>query len=417
MISEQINQLIKEEVEKGINEFKSNYINTQFEKNKLYAYLGEGLVNSLKQHKAYIAGGTITSLFSNREINDVDVYFRDEDSIAGFLYDVWDNGRYIVSHTKKATQMVYNEVNLQTIHFKYFNNPEYIFNTFDFTVCMGVFDFATETFILHPEFLKHNSQRLLKFNSETAFPIVSMLRVQKYQDKGYYISKPEFIRIILTCMNLDINSYDELKEQLGGMYGINYDKLFEDMEDKEFDLQSAIDKIANITLSDDYFKEPIPVEFKDVDDILDNITTEPKKYFEVNDDKYIIGYNKLLKKVKVKPDNTIDLDANEYLKEHKFYKFVKKVNDKYYSFYDGKFEYVIGEEVAAKVSSGYGGNGKLYLFEKNGFNNQYKSNSGSVLIEVEAKPEDFIEADEGDVLVKKCTVIREVPKEEWYKWE
>jgi hypothetical protein len=192
----------------------------QFEKNKLYAYLGEDLVKVLKHHKGFIAGGTITSLFCNREINDVDVYFRDEESILGFLNEVWSGGRHVVSHTKKATQLMYDDINLQVIHFQYFNRSEEIFNTFDFTTCMGCYDFDTEHFTLHPDFLKHNSQRILKFNSETAFPIVSLLRVQKYEKKGYSISKPEFIRIILTCMNLAIESYDELKEQLGGMYGI-----------------------------------------------------------------------------------------------------------------------------------------------------------------------------------------------------
>lgn len=50
----------------------------QFEKNKLYAYLGEELVEALKRNEAIIAGGAITSLFNNKEINDVDIYFRSD---------------------------------------------------------------------------------------------------------------------------------------------------------------------------------------------------------------------------------------------------------------------------------------------------------------------------------------------------
>lgn len=45
MINNAINDLVQKEIEKGIEEFKREYINTQFERNKLYAYLGEDLVN------------------------------------------------------------------------------------------------------------------------------------------------------------------------------------------------------------------------------------------------------------------------------------------------------------------------------------------------------------------------------------
>lgn len=48
----------------------------EFEQKKLYNYLGKVLVESLKRNRAYIAGGSITSLFCNREINDFDIYFR-----------------------------------------------------------------------------------------------------------------------------------------------------------------------------------------------------------------------------------------------------------------------------------------------------------------------------------------------------
>lgn len=395
-------------------------MNFQFEKNKLYAYLGSDLVDALKHYKAYIAGGTITSLFCNREINDIDVYFRSEDDIIKFLIDTWEEQKWIVTQTKKATLLVYEDVKVQLIHFDYFKSPQDIFDTFDFTVCMGCFDFSTEEFILHEDFLKHNSQRLLKFNSSTAFPIVSLLRVKKYQDKRYYISKPELIRIVLTCMNLDINTYEGLKEQLGGMYGINYDKLFQDVDEEEFDLQTAIDKIANITLSEDYFVKPEPVEFTNLEDILDNISTKPIRILEVNDNTFRIGYDGLLAKIDQKPDNYELINTYEFFYKTKFYKYVKKENGKYFSLYNPKFEYKIGEEVVAEGSSGGTGyfnhGGKLHFNEKSDINRSpYRNYTDAVLIEVEVKPEDFVDVD-GHVLVKKCHVVREVPKEEWEKF-
>ncbi|MGG3890250.1 hypothetical protein [Metabacillus fastidiosus] len=393
-------------------------MNYQFEKNKLYAYLGKGLAESLKAHNAYVAGGTITSLFCNREINDIDVYFRSEEDIISFMSEIWEDQKWIVTQTSKATLLVYDKVQLQLIHFDYFKNPQDIFDTFDFSSCMGCFDFKTEEFILHDDFLKHNSQRLLKFNSLTAFPIVSLLRVQKYQDKGYYISKPEFIRIVLTCMDLEISTYEELKDQLGGMYGINYDKLFEDVEEEEFDLQVAIDKIANITLDESYFEEPTPVEFDDLESILSNISTKPKQILEINNKLYKIGFDGLLSEINEKPDNHELLNTYEYFYKNKFYKFVKKDNEEYFSFYDKKFEYKIGEIVEAKESNNsyYSHGGKLYFNEKIDIDSSpYKNHTDAVLIEVEVKPEDFVGID-GHVLAKKCLVLREVPKDEWEKF-
>lgn len=58
----------------------------EFEKNKLYQHLEDGtpslksLIQDFKDQKVMIAGGAITSLFCNREINDIDVYFRTEEA-------------------------------------------------------------------------------------------------------------------------------------------------------------------------------------------------------------------------------------------------------------------------------------------------------------------------------------------------
>lgn len=389
-------------------------MNYRFEKNKLYAYLGEDLVKSLKKYEAIIAGGTITSLFNNKEINDIDLYFRSDEQACSFLEDHW-GAAWVSTHTKKATLFVENGLKIQMIHFKFFDRPEDIFNTFDYTVCMGAFDFKTEEFILHDDFLKHNSQRILKFNSNTAFPIVSLLRVQKYTARGYTISKPEFIRVVLTCMNLNINTYDELKEQLGGMYGVNYDKLFEGENDEDFDLTSAIEKIENITLDEDYFKEPVSLEFNNIDEILQDIIKSPVKTLVINNEKYRIGYDGHLKNSYIDPINEIKLDAAEFFNSARFYKFVRNENGKLTSFWDKHFDYVVGEIAKARGDlTAWSGEGKLYFNEKSAIKSStYYGEKDAVLIEVSIKKEDFIDAKDGRVLAKACHVIREVPTTEW----
>lgn len=381
-------------------------MSNQFEENKLFNYLGD-LTDTLKRYNCYVAGGTITSLFTNRDINDIDIYFRDEQSAIDFLYEVWKEGQWVTALTKKAIMLKYGELDIQLIFFKYFNSAEEIFDTFDFTINMGAYDFKLDQFVLHDDFLKHNSQRILRFNSKTAFPIVSLLRVQKYQDRGYSISKSEFIRMILSSMNMKIESYEELKDQMGGMYGVNYDKLFEELKDGEFSLEKAIDIIADLHLSEDYFNKPTPIKFNSIDDIIDILSQRPVRYFELKNQLYKVNHAGILHRISEEPKRGELITADDFFKNTKFYKFVRKDGDKLCSFWNRNFEYMVGESIADTSNHG------LYFNElKNISSSHYSSYKNGVLIETEIRTEDFISC--YDVIkATQCKVLRIVPEEEY----
>lgn len=224
-----------------------------YEKNKLTSYIGKELYKKLKEYNAIVAGGTITSIFTNNEINDIDVYFKCKEDAAEFIIDVAKNN-WILAKTDKAFLFRYGELDVQAIYFKFFDNANEIFGTFDFTVCMGAYDFAQEEFVLHEDFLKHNSQRILSFSSSTAFPIISALRIKKYSDKGYYIGRAEYIKIMLTICNLKIETVEDLKKQIGGMYGEDYCELIKQDENEDFDLLAVIKKIAELQNENHAFK-------------------------------------------------------------------------------------------------------------------------------------------------------------------
>lgn len=386
----------------------------EFEKKKLKKLIGEKVFPYLVAYEGFIAGGVITSLFCNREINDIDIYFRNKVDAGSFLRAIIDDNRWIVSHTNKATLFVCDTVKFQVVHFDYFNTAHDIFNKFDFTACMGAFDCKEDNFVFHEDFFKHNSQRLLKFNHNTSFPLVSAMRVQKYEQKGYQISKPEYIKILLACMNLEINNYDDLKEQMGGMYGINYDKLFNPEDKEEFNLSNVIEKIGDLCLEDDYFNMPESSIPDDIEDVFYKISGVKIKVFKHKNYYYRHEENTF---ERIHEDEALGkdfyevVDISEIIKPgDKLYKFVNKVGEKYISYYDSTFEYKIGETVKCKPS-GYSAGIYCGLFEKvKHFDYYYYS--GSVLIELELEDiEDVIS------LVRfrltKAKVLREVPKEEW----
>jgi hypothetical protein len=168
---------------------------------------------------AYIAGGALTSAFTGQPIRDVDMYFKSEESFRLAVEQAYEEGLWCVSNTDRAVTFVKDCHVIQLMHFDWFENAAAIFDAFDFTCCMAALDCETGEFTFHDDFLKHASQRFLKFHSGTRFPYGTLTRVLKYQARGYTIGKGELLRIALKCASVEIGSWDELEKQIGGQYG------------------------------------------------------------------------------------------------------------------------------------------------------------------------------------------------------
>lgn len=215
----------------------------------------------LRFDNAFIAGGAVTSAFTNAKINDVDVYFKSRRAFETGVYQAYEDGLWCVAASKRAVTFVSGDTIAQLMHFDYFPTAEAIFAAFDFTVCMGALDldagpkskwegiqFVTtgeehpeSGFVLHHDFLKHNSQRFLKFNAGTRFPLASATRVLKYQQRGYTIGKGDMMKIALAVRGVKIESWEDLKDQIGGAYG---DKVVLGREDEPFTLEAAIEALT-----------------------------------------------------------------------------------------------------------------------------------------------------------------------------
>jgi hypothetical protein len=236
------------------------------EKKKLLTHIGnETIINMLSTAGCFIAGGAITSIFSNKEINDVDVYFKDLKSLKNVLQvlfrtaDIDDDYDKIfdkvndelcsheliyTNHTNKSILFTKGDLKLQFIYFKFFNSPQEIFDTFDFTVNMGAYDCSKGEFVFHESFLKDIAQRRLSVNTKTSFPIISLLRVDKYKQKGYSISKKDFVNLCLSVNCLKFDTWEQLQNAIGGMYGYVYTNLFDTT--KPFSVPEAIEQLSQL---------------------------------------------------------------------------------------------------------------------------------------------------------------------------
>lgn len=187
-----------------------------------------------------IAGGAITSVFTGQPIADVDIYFKSSKDFIEAVGQAYDESFWCVAATDRAVTFAHRDCIVQLMHFDWFATAEEVFDAFDFTTCMGAYDVDKEEFIFHEYFFKHSSQRYLNFHAGTRYPLNSLLRVLKYQSKGYKIGRSDMLRIGLRLSTLDLQSWDDLADAIGGQYGERV-KL---ETDKPFSLDTAIEILA-----------------------------------------------------------------------------------------------------------------------------------------------------------------------------
>lgn len=235
------------------------------ERKKLEALVGKELWNLLKENNCFIAGGAITSIFTNKEVNDVDVYFQSAEEFTEVIQAIFDiDGKRtdydleyksaVVNHVSGKAVLILGETQqkIQLIAHQFYPNAPEIFNTFDFTINMGAYDMQNEMFWFHPEFFKHLAQRYLQVNTNTSYPLISVLRVDKYRQRGYNISKAQMLRLLLAVNRKNIDSWQKLADELGGMYGTMPEEIFD--YSKPFNLQEAIDRLDEIEIKEVLYK-------------------------------------------------------------------------------------------------------------------------------------------------------------------
>lgn len=185
---------------------------------------------------AFIAGGALTSVFTRREIKDVDIYFRSEESFRSAVESAYADELWCVAATDRAVTFVDGSCVVQLMCFDWFDSPVAIFDAFDFTACMAAYDIQAQEFVFHESFLKHAAQRHLSFHSGTRYPFGSLLRVLKYQSKGYSIGQGDLLRVALCCHRTPLNSWEDLAKAIGGQYGerVNLD------DGRPFSIEAAL---------------------------------------------------------------------------------------------------------------------------------------------------------------------------------
>lgn len=247
-------------------------------KHKLLEYLGNDLVACFKKANAIIAGGAIRSLFCGEDIKDVDTYFRSSSDLIGFINDYRVKSKQISTVTKRSLTFKESGKTVQLIYFSHYSSAEEIFNDFDFTACMGAYDFQKDDFVFHEDFFSDNATKKMGINKGTKYPLISMLRLFKYKQKGYDFPLKELLELCKAINKFDYSDEKVVLDQTQGFYGIvEGEKQLEwSIDELEFIVSNKIEyfvngknKINAITLEkidetelEKYKDKLIEVEFK-----------------------------------------------------------------------------------------------------------------------------------------------------------
>jgi hypothetical protein len=239
------------QAQKALQAFCSGKLMTQH--NKELKALKEAAYHFLPSG-AFIAGGALTSVFTNTPVNDVDIYFKTEKDFILAVGQAYDEGLWCVAASDRAVTFVKDNHVIQLMHFDFFETGQDIFDVFDFTVAMAAYDIDKEEFVFHEDFLKHASQRFLRFHSGTRYPYGSLLRVLKYQQRGYTIGKGDLLRIGLSLQKVPLSSWEDLATAIGGQYGEK--ALIE--TDRPFSMDAAIELFKESDFIADKQAEEMP---------------------------------------------------------------------------------------------------------------------------------------------------------------
>lgn len=261
------------------------------EKNDVLNVLGVELYSTFKKFDVILAGGSIRGLYQQTKpkevvenqnenveqkdytkedaIKDLDIYFRSIDNFYNLRDDLLSLGYEEVFCSLNAdTFKAEGKLPIQLIKLDYcMGEPEDIIRKFDFSICAGAFDFKTEEFVLDEHFENDNNKRKIRFNTNTQFPIASLIRINKYiAKKGYKVNSIELLKIALSINNLKMVDYRDLKAQLNGIDTSLLQPLTDTlMNGEKYDINAFLDKMNDYLES--VWSDVDVVEQDDIDEI------------------------------------------------------------------------------------------------------------------------------------------------------
>lgn len=373
--------------------------------------LPDWVATTLTKNKCYLSGGALTSIVTGKEVNDFDIYFPNRESLLAVVREFQGDNTHCCFISEKSITYAVTEggvpVTIQLIYYDFYKSAKAIWKHFDYSVNMATLDFHRGKLYTHKDFMLHNSQRYLDFNKNTKFPMISALRIQKYKDRGYHISRTQYMKIMMAVNKLKLNSWEDFSAAVGNLYGLNFIK--QEQLTGKFSLAKAF-----TIIEDTDFDGKSIAEYKFDPHTVDLVLAGETLKYSVLPDKQVITNHcndQAADLIKVGAVKGKLVSVKDLLGE-RLYKWVKPT---LHSIYYGEFKYTIGEEAISA------GKQRMFSKPKGLYCNTAKdllNNCGSyyedkVCLELDYKEEDIISVNSNEIVVSKLLPTRVLTKEEF----
>lgn len=227
-------------------------------------------VAHLASRDVFVTGGAIASLLSGDEINDYDLYFKTKEAAlavakyyADKYLDEYKNSVLVETYEftgitglkeerirllKDKNPMIMLEnhgeyeprcftptaISLKNIQivFRFYGTPEEVHRTYDFVHCTNVYEYAQDRLTLNADAMYSILSKTLIYHG-SLYPICSILRTRKFIARGWTITAPQMLKMIIQTKDVNLQDRETLFDQLVSVDALYFQEFFARISNNE----------------------------------------------------------------------------------------------------------------------------------------------------------------------------------------
>lgn len=178
---------------------------------------------NLKNIDCWVAGGYFRSVFNDEAVQDIDIFFKDEESLnrvkSSELFTVTFDTKHAYKTAYSGSPENEKELLKSTIKVdlikRYYSDPIACITDFDFSICKFAYSFKTDSLYYDNKAFVHlKAKRLVITDENFGNPIGSLRRFKKYFEYGYTISAESINKIATRIIELGTSCIPELSVEV-----------------------------------------------------------------------------------------------------------------------------------------------------------------------------------------------------------
>lgn len=160
----------------------------------------DNLLMLLQKHGAIISGGIFASIYTNTDINDIDVFFRSAEDANAFMKEAG------IGHSNTLKNIKFGI--FQIIRFNTAETPEKLFESFDILAAQIAYDCRSGTFHSAAGAVDDLLEKTVRVVRRTNSLVVSLNRVAKWRDSKKMTIHPDTWKVFEQTCNIPDSEFN-----------------------------------------------------------------------------------------------------------------------------------------------------------------------------------------------------------------